>query len=142
MEVEQPVVTRRAADTPAGRLVFIDRLRVPLTILVVLHHLAVVCFKNVGRANGLCCMFPRAIRSPVVNSNCVATMIRIGDLGLRPISSQMSFGRTEYVAPLSMRNRTWGLLALGSFDLSLDVGGPPTSHSVRRLSYTTDGPGS
>jgi glucan biosynthesis protein C len=48
MEVEKPVNTHFVSDTSAGRLFFIDHLRVALIILVVLHHLAVIYAANTG----------------------------------------------------------------------------------------------
>jgi glucan biosynthesis protein C len=48
MEIEKSVNTQFVSDTSAGRLFFIDNLRVALIILVVLHHLAVVYAANTG----------------------------------------------------------------------------------------------
>jgi glucan biosynthesis protein C len=46
MEIELPVVMHTASDAPASRLFFIDHLRVALTALVVLHHMAVIYAAN------------------------------------------------------------------------------------------------
>jgi glucan biosynthesis protein C len=48
MEIEDPVVTGVVPGTSAGRLFFVDHLRVALATLVVLHHLAVVYAANTG----------------------------------------------------------------------------------------------
>jgi glucan biosynthesis protein C len=48
MEVEKHINTQRVSDTSAGRLFFIDNLRVSLIVLVVLHHLAVIYAANTG----------------------------------------------------------------------------------------------